>query len=841
MTDPAEIVDGVPVFRPSIDEFRDFYRYMTSINKHGMRSGIVKVIPPAEWKESLPKPTREQLMSIKIRNPITQHISGSGGVFAQQNVEKARSYNIVQWKALSQESQYQPPAPRGKPRASITSAEMKKHKYILNHKQLNDTALFDDFDYNIDTSEFSDERCEQLEKVYWKSLLYAEPMYGADMIGSIFDDSVKEWNVSHLPNVLDYMDEKLPGVNDAYLYAGLWKATFSWHLEDQDLYSINYLHFGAPKQWYSISQCDKEKFDIVMKETFPREAANCPDFLRHKTFLVSPSYLESRGIKVNKIVHREGEFMITYPFGYHAGMNFGYNVAESVNFALEEWFEFGLKTSKCLCVTDAVGIDVPKLIRRFRGEPEPKVVEDEEDEEEEEKEEESDVKPPTPSPEKKAKKTEPRVRKRSASSSISSSSSSSSQKEIKKLKADKASAPQAPPSPPSTVTKKHKGPQCILCPHNLSDSQLTFPKFTIIPTIEHIEGGKPQFCHYLCGQLIPEVSIEKHGKTDCLKHYPEIPNARKKLKCVYCHQAGGACFQCADAKCTRAFHATCALPAGVFIGEEKNYCWCKLHRKKITEEKDKDMKKCYIDELKIGDLIQAKLGEHFSGVIVSRNDSENSFIVDQFPISEKQNLLEIPMDAVEIQGIKISKKRDRGRPRSHQKKWDATGDKIDYLNLRDPRYSKKLDDFFGHKLILETLQVTESASSETDDYSLWYYKPMLSSDLKARYTSDINSNSPNDPGSLQENRSHKKKNTKSTSPTAPVSPIESSSDEKQLFYPPRHGSMANPQVQHYYVQPNTMMPMPQMIAPNGAYQQQQHHHQFIAPKTASTTTHTTYY
>ncbi|ONH64916.1 DNA damage-responsive transcriptional repressor RPH1 [Cyberlindnera fabianii] len=755
MTDPAEIVDGVPVFRPSIDEFRDFYRYMTSINKHGMRSGIVKVIPPAEWKESLPKPTREQLMSIKIRNPITQHISGSGGVFAQQNVEKARSYNIVQWKALSQESQYQPPAPRGKPRASITSAEMKKHKHILNHKQLNDTALFDDFDYNIDTSEFTDERCEQLEKVYWKSLLYAEPMYGADMIGSIFDDSVKEWNVSHLPNVLDYMDEKLPGVNDAYLYAGLWKATFSWHLEDQDLYSINYLHFGAPKQWYSISQCDKEKFDIVMKETFPREAANCPDFLRHKTFLVSPSYLESRGIKVNKIVHREGEFMITYPFGYHAGMNFGYNVAESVNFALEEWFEFGLKTSKCLCVTDAVGIDVPKLIRRFRGEPEPEV--------------------------------------------------------------------------------------CILCPHNLSDSQLTFPKFTIIPTIEHIEGGKPQFCHYLCGQLIPEVSIEKHNKTDCLKHYPEIPNARKKLKCVYCHQAGGACFQCADAKCTRAFHATCALPAGVFIGEEKNYCWCKLHRKKITEEKDKDMKKCYIDELKIGDLIQAKLGEHFSGVIVSRNDSENSFIVDQFPISEKQNLLEIPMDAVEIQGIKISKKRDRGRPRSHQKKWDATGDKIDYLNLRDPRYSKKLDDFFGHKLILETLQVTESALSETDDYSLWYYKPMLSSDLKARYTSDINSNSPNDPGSLQENRSHKKKNTKSTSPTAPVSPIESSSDEKQLFYPPRHGSMANPQVQHYYVQPNTMMPMPQMIAPNGAYQQQHHQHQFIAPKTASTTTHTTYY
>jgi hypothetical protein len=40
---------GIPVFAPTMVEFADFEGYMNKIERWGMRSGIVKVIPPKEW------------------------------------------------------------------------------------------------------------------------------------------------------------------------------------------------------------------------------------------------------------------------------------------------------------------------------------------------------------------------------------------------------------------------------------------------------------------------------------------------------------------------------------------------------------------------------------------------------------------------------------------------------------------------------------------------------------------------------------------------------------------------------------------------------------------------
>ncbi len=54
---------------------------------------------------------------------------------------------------------------------------------------------------------------------------------------------------SLLSETLEEQGIKMPGVNEPYLYIGSWRSMFAWHTEDMDLHSVNYLHYGASKQW----------------------------------------------------------------------------------------------------------------------------------------------------------------------------------------------------------------------------------------------------------------------------------------------------------------------------------------------------------------------------------------------------------------------------------------------------------------------------------------------------------------------------------------------------------------------------------------------------------------
>ncbi|XP_037654447.1 lysine-specific demethylase 4C isoform X2 [Choloepus didactylus] len=181
---------------------------------------------------------------------------------------------------------------------------------------------------------------------------------------------VDEWNIARLNTVLDVVEEEcgisIEGVNTPYLYFGMWKTTFAWHTEDMDLYSINYLHFGEPKSWYAIPPEHGKRLERLAQGFFPSSSQGCDAFLRHKMTLISPSVLKKYGIPFDKITQEAGEFMITFPYGYHAGFNHGFNCAESTNFATVRWIDYGKIAKLCTCRKDMVKISMDIFVKKFQ-------------------------------------------------------------------------------------------------------------------------------------------------------------------------------------------------------------------------------------------------------------------------------------------------------------------------------------------------------------------------------------------------------------------------------------------------------------------------------------------
>lgn len=568
---------GVPIFHPTMEQFEDFNRFVMEIDKWGMKAGIVKIVPPKEWHDSLPA-LDETIKAIKIKNPIVQHISGHAGHFRQQNIEKQKSYNIAQWKYLSEQPDYQPPAKRGESRK-----DFKKRKNIPQ-----DDTIFEDFDYRFDDSEFTKERMDFLEKVYWKTIAYKEPMYGADMPGSLFDSNTRSWNVAHLDNLLNQLDIKIPGVNDAYLYCGLWKSTFAWHLEDIDLYSINYIHFGAPKQWYSVNQEDEAKFYQIMADTFPEDHKTCKEFLRHKTFLVSPQHLERHGLTVNRLHHYQGEFVITFPYGYHAGYNLGYNCAESVNFATPQWVPIGKHAHKCLCISDSVGLDVMRLERRMLG-----LSSDSDHSEDDVHHSGASVGTPDSEiddnllskPHAQAKPKAKARPKAAAGRGRGRPRKYPKPNEVE-TKRDVSVPPPVVAKPAPKSLKRKREASCILCPNEI-------PDFEALP----LDGSTGKAAHRVCANFVPETHVEN----GVVYGYDNIPKGRLDLRCGHCRSKRGACVQCSFPKCVRAYHVTCADLAGVLCETTVDEAdpskvaidyKCRFHRSKREAKNQTELESC---------------------------------------------------------------------------------------------------------------------------------------------------------------------------------------------------------------------------------------------------------
>ena len=190
---------AAPVFRPTDEEFADFAAYIAKIEPECAESGICKIVPPPSWRGPRAPPQPSGYM---LKSPIQQHvISNCAGLYQLLNQERPR----ISLERFG--------------RQAMAAAEK------AGLAALDEAAAVDAF---------------------WSGVATAKPpLYAADIDDSLFPpaNELDAWNLRALPDLLrkgpTALRERLPGVNTPMLYYGQWRSTFTLHVEDMDLFSIN--------------------------------------------------------------------------------------------------------------------------------------------------------------------------------------------------------------------------------------------------------------------------------------------------------------------------------------------------------------------------------------------------------------------------------------------------------------------------------------------------------------------------------------------------------------------------------------------------------------------------
>ena len=195
---------------------------------------------------------------------------------------------------------------------------------------------------------------EAVEGWFWEGLASegdAKILYCSDLEGTAFPDGHEygehPWSPASLAQaasgLLRLVDYSIPGVNTPMLYLGMLFSMFCWHVEDNYMYSVSYLHEGAPKTWYGVPPADAHAFEGVhAKQAFAKEVHNDPTMVLKKNSMIPPSCSStpaSASSTPSSAPASSSSRCRRVPHGF----SHGHNVAEAVNFVLPDWLPYAVK------------------------------------------------------------------------------------------------------------------------------------------------------------------------------------------------------------------------------------------------------------------------------------------------------------------------------------------------------------------------------------------------------------------------------------------------------------------------------------------------------------------
>nr|QEG03034.1 putative lysine-specific demethylase JMJ16 isoform X1 [Cymbidium ensifolium]QEG03035.1 putative lysine-specific demethylase JMJ16 isoform X2 [Cymbidium ensifolium]QEG03037.1 putative lysine-specific demethylase JMJ16 isoform X3 [Cymbidium ensifolium]QEG03038.1 putative lysine-specific demethylase JMJ16 isoform X4 [Cymbidium ensifolium] len=377
------ILDDAPVFYPSEEEFKDTLKYIASICPKAESYGICRIVPPPSWQP--PCPLKEKHLwegstfTTRIQRVDKLQNRESVKFLRNHSMMKRKRRRLAKMKAAFREnnvdisginetgSYSQRFGFAQGPDFTLDSfqkyADHFKEQYFCN--SLNANLRVEQFEPSI----------EDIEGEYWRIVEHPteeiEVLYGADletcMFGSGFpkatsgllgSDSVdwyakSSWNLNNVPrlpgSVLAFESGEISGVLVPWLYVGMCFSSFCWHVEDHHLYSLNYLHWGAPKIWYGVPGREALNLEAAMKNHLSDLFEEQPNLLHNLVTQFSPSILKLESVPVYRCIQHPGEFVVTFPRAYHSGFNCGFNCAEAVNIAPVDWLPHGQNAVELYC------------------------------------------------------------------------------------------------------------------------------------------------------------------------------------------------------------------------------------------------------------------------------------------------------------------------------------------------------------------------------------------------------------------------------------------------------------------------------------------------------------
>ncbi|KAG4167000.1 hypothetical protein ERO13_A13G167600v2 [Gossypium hirsutum] len=365
-------IEDVPVFYPTDEEFEDTLKYIASIRPRAEQYGICRIVPPSSWKP--PCPLKEKNMwensrfatrvqrvdKLQNRDPMRKMSE------ANNNIRRKRRRCMRMAIDCGSDSGSISGSDAGLCELEGFGFEVgleftldKFQTYADNFKTQYFRLKENDVNMEGKMAILQDQHepsIQNIEGEYWRIVEKAteeiEVLYGADLetgvFGSGFPKKLNQaglasdekyiksgWNLNNFPrlsgSVLSYESSDISGVLVPWLYVGMCFSSFCWHVEDHHLYSLNYMHFGAPKFWYGVPGKDASKLEKAMRKHLPDLFDEQPDLLHKLVTQLSPSILKSEGVPVHRCVQNAGEFVLTFPRAFHAGFNSGFNCAEAVN------------------------------------------------------------------------------------------------------------------------------------------------------------------------------------------------------------------------------------------------------------------------------------------------------------------------------------------------------------------------------------------------------------------------------------------------------------------------------------------------------------------------------